>query len=167
MLFIFLGKPKTIASISNSNWYSIFDENFTIGREGYEEVLEVRDRALLKKKDEDDKENFYELSQKFSNLINKIDTLFEFIIELSDKGYPEDLKYNIFVFDGVAKIDNNDISHTINQIRKLLENQIKLQKNYYSNCPLIRFLYGKHFTLFNKFLRFESVNLDYLLQYLL
>ena len=71
----------------------------------YEEVLEVRDRALLKKKDEEDKDNFYELAQKFSNLINNIDTLFEFIIEISDKGYPEDIKYNIFVIDGVARID--------------------------------------------------------------
>ena len=36
----------------------------------YEEVLEVRDRSLLKKKDEDEKgENFYEIAKEFSKLI--------------------------------------------------------------------------------------------------
>jgi hypothetical protein len=132
----------------------------------YEEVLEVRDRALLKKKDEDDKDNFYELAQKFSVLINNIDTLFDFIIEISDKGYPEDMKYDIFVVNGSAKINKNEISKTIQHIRGLLDKQNTLQKEYYSNCPLIRFLYGKHFSLFNKFLRFRSVDLTHLLQYI-
>ena len=171
-------KQKVRDINSNSIFKIIFDGSEyncsvnIIGQEkknkiiSYEEVLEVRDRALLKNKDEEDKDNFYELAQKFSNLINNIDTLFEFIIEISDKGYPEDIKYNIYVVDGVAKINEKDISNTIKQIRILLEKQNSLQKEYYSNCPLIRFLYGKHFTLFNNFLRFASGDLKYLLQYI-
>ena len=46
-----------------------------------------------------------------------------------DKYYPEEIKYDIFVVNGSAKINKNDISKTVQSIRSLLEKQNSLQMN--------------------------------------
>ena len=158
-------------NIENKNgiyicYVTVIDKNKNEKKFNFDEVLEVRDRALLKKKDDDNKDNFFELAHKFSSLINNIEKLIDFVNEINEKGYPEDMKYKISINRGVAKINGNDISQDIIKIREILTRQNILQKDNYLNCSLIRFLYGKEFSLFTKYLKYKKGNITHILQYI-
>ena len=140
----------------------------------FDEILEIRDRALLKKKDDEDK-SFYENAQTFSFLINNIDTLLDYIIENYEKGYPEKIELKIIIVKRKIEIQSSskdqflvgeNIPKTIANIRKLLNAQSEALKEYYLSYPLIRFISGKLFSLFNQFLRFNSIDLTYFLKYI-
>ena len=144
----------------------IIEQEENLNLVSYENLLEIRDKILVERKDEDDKNKFSQLNQKFITLINNIDILFHLIIELSNRGYPKDMKYQIIIKNGYATIEQNNINKTIQNIQNLLNKQNSFQIQYYLKNPLIRLIYGKQFYLFHNFLRFASGDLKYLLQYI-
>ena len=140
----------------------------------YEEVLEVRDRSLLKKKDEEEnekKENFYEIAQDFSKKINQIDNLIDYINEICAKGYPDDISYDIKIIEGKMILTDSvkkkfNIDQVMKELTKLLKTQIVEQEKAYKENSIIRFLYGRHFYLLTKFLRFGNCDVNHFLKYL-
>ena len=144
-----------------------YNENKKIS---YEEVLEVRDRALLKKDDKEnnEKESFSSIAKKFSEIITKIDNLLFYTNEIFERGYPEDINYSINIVNGLVtliekkmniknkKIVNPKIEEKIKLFSNLRKIQIKKQKEKYLESFFIRFIYGKLFYIFTQFLRFTQ-----------
>ena len=137
----------------------------------FEEVLEVRDRALIKKNENDGKDNFNKIVEEFSIFIENIEDLILLLNEISNKGYPEDLSYEINILNGKLKIKNNEkkecrIKNEMIILSNILNIQKSEQENEYMNNSLVRFLYGRHFYTLTNFMRYEKGDVTHLLKYI-
>ena len=125
----------------------------------FEDIIEYRGRAMLSKKlgEEKSKEEkeIFQFNKSFAERVNEIEKINQLLTKLGEKGYSENLKISINIQDSNAifkmneqQLDNyEDCSQNLINI---LSKTIETQTNYYKDkrTELIRYLYGRQFTLF-------------------
>ena len=130
----------------------------------YENLIELRGRAMLTKKlgDEKSKEEkvIHELNKKFAERVNEIEKLFDLLKKIAEKGYCEDIQILVDIKEGKPSFYSEEMNfENFEECRKYLSNiltkTIETQKNYYKNkdTQLIRYIYGRQFNLLNGFLK--------------
>ena len=129
-----------------------------------EELIELRDRALLNKQNSKDEER---RTKRFVNLVNDINQLIENISLLCLSGYTQDIKIEIQI-ENNKNFDKNDKTKNIKKIIKNYHdlNKIfkKTQIHSYKNNEIIRFIYGRLFRILNDKILKGTGNIDYLLK---
>ena len=137
----------------------------------FEDVLELRDRVLLKKKTETqaysnindldefgNNDQFENDKMTFSKIISSISTVINKSITLQNKGYPFPIKLSIEIIMNVATIDYQDNQSIISideMIADLTLKEETLQQivlKAYKENEVLTFLYGNLFTILTQFL---------------
>jgi len=134
------------SSINNNN-----EENKKFIPKEFDEILELRDIALLGELDD--------IKSKFVDIVTDINEIMKILGRISTKGYFKDLNYLIKIKNGESfKVINNNnlmkkdlkmIIDELNDIENYQKNIINL--NYLSN-PVTQLIYGKQFSYINKFI---------------
>ena len=111
-------------------------------------------KKLGEEKSKEEKEIF-QFNKSFAERVNEIEKINQLLTKLGEKGYSENLKISINIQDSNAifkmneqQLDNyEDCSQNLINI---LSKTIETQTNYYKDkrTELIRYLYGRQFTLF-------------------
>ena len=144
----------------------------------FSEVIELRDRTLLQKKDEEKREDD-DISKDFVKFMDRLEILTSEINDLTCKGYPLDFKLEIKLKKGknTVKIDKpvelkknkhfqNDLSSTINILKKERELLEESQIKGYEKIPILRLVYGRQFNLLIKYIRFNLGNINNFIKYI-
>ena len=141
----------------------ISDEN-TNRNVSFDDLIELRGRAMLTKKLGDEKakeeKETHESNKKFAERVNEIEKINGLLKKIAEKGYSEIIKISIdiqetkptFYNENMNFKDYEDCSKYLNNILfKTNETQI----NYYKNekTQLIRYIYGRQFNLLNSCLK--------------
>ena len=120
-----------------------------------EKLLELRDKAQLAKSiSGDDKEKIIaKENQEFIEMISQINSIYEIIKEIFNKGYPEEIVVQIKIIMGKAKFkfrgkECNSYKELILESKKILDELKEAQINAYKSKSLIRYIYGHQFNLF-------------------
>ena len=145
-----------------------------------EEIKAYRERALLSKKITPDYKYFIENVTEIINISNILE-------EISTKGYPGiilikmSLKVKIINSNDNNKeigieatkeyyLNDDNSKKNYQEIREKLKNTLSTLKsrqiNAYEKMPLIRFIYGRQFNLFNKNVKQKNNNIIPLLKYI-
>ena len=125
----------------------------------FEEIKELRGRAMLTKKlgEEKSKEEkeIFKYNESYAKRVNEIEKINQLLEKLGEKGYSEKLEIIIdiketnpeFKMDD-TKLENYDECSQL--LNNLLDKTTETQINYYNNkeTELIRYLFGRQFTLF-------------------
>ena len=125
----------------------------------FEEIIELRGRAMLSKKLGDEKakeeKEIFKSNKNFAERVNEIEKLKQLLKKLGEKGYCENLKITIHIEDSkpVFYMDNielKDYDECSQKLNNLLSKTTETQIKYYSEqrTQLIRYLYGRQFNLF-------------------
>ena len=133
----------------------------------YEDIIELRERAMLTRKLGDDKskeeKEIFNLYKLFSERVAEIEKINQLLKKLGEKGYSENIKI-------IIDINNNESDFSIDYKRfknyedcskyldELFLKITDIQTKYYKNEELIRFVYGRQFNLLNACLRKERNN---------
>jgi len=133
--------------------YKINKKNYT---NDFDTILDLRDVALLRKKDQRE-ESYFEICEKFTNIVNEIQEILDILNIISSKGYYEKLTFNFEVIDGDCFLinDNNKRYYLKNEISKLKEirkEQEFIVKEIYTYNPITRLIYGKQFEFIYNYL---------------
>ena len=124
----------------------------------FDDILDLRDIALLRKKDQKD-ESYFEICQNFANNINDIQEILEILNIISSKGYFEEINYKIIIKNGIAtgcqinsliyknKKNLKEIIAELNHIKELQNNEVK---TIYLSNPISRMVYGRQFNILYK-----------------
>jgi len=142
--------------------------NKGIVHKNLDELLELREVALLRKKDQREK-NYFQICDDFANMINDILTILNMLGIISSKGYFEDIEYKISISDGNAigyKINSEfdseevcsgktlkEIIDELNGIRKL---QDEIVKSIYLKNQNIRMIHGRQFNYIYKYMKYQK-----------
>ena len=132
--------------------YTINNKNI---EKDFDEILDLRDIVLLRKKDQKE-EGYSIICDELAKNINQIQEILELLNIISSKGYFEEINYVIEITDGLAlgykkeqfndsNYNEKDLKYIISELNKIKESQDKEVKNYYSLNPIIRMIYGKQF----------------------
>ena len=165
-----LNKSSFTLSIENNNEsYFKFKGNFTneeqqIQEVDYEELIELRGRAMLTKKlgkdNSKEEQQIFEFNKKFAERINEIEKINGILKKIAEKGYSENISIYIDINDSNPKFygDYNkfkDYEECNKHFNKILSDITETQNNYYKNekTQLIRYIYGRQFNLLNGYLQ--------------
>ena len=132
--------------------YKINDKNII---KKFDEILDLRDIALLRKKDQKD-EGYSIICDELAKNINQIQEILEILNIISSKGFYEEMIYEIEIKEGHAlgykvdqfnqsNINEKDLKYIISELNKIKENQDKEVKKIYLLNPITRMIYGKQF----------------------
>ena len=125
----------------------------------FDEILDLRDIALLRKKDQKE-ERYFKICEDFANNINDIQEILEILRIIASKGYFEEINYKIQIKKGIATgFQNNDLKsknekkslkeiiEELNYIKELQNNEVK---SIYLLNPISRLVYGRQFNYLYK-----------------
>ena len=125
----------------------------------FEEIIELRGRAMLSKKLGEEKakeeKEIFKYNKSYTERVNEIEKINQLMEKLGEKGYSENMKVIINIEDMKPefKLDDevlkgyDECSERLNNIfYKTSETQIKYYKD--KRTELIRYIYGRQFTLF-------------------
>ena len=123
---------------------SFENQNQSINK-SFEEILELRDWALLRNNSQ--KIENVELYVKLPESIKIIENIIKYINLISSKGYPNELKYLIEINNGYAIeiIMFKEIKIIENELKNFAEIQDKKLKEVYKNNPNLRLIDGRNF----------------------
>ena len=140
----------------------------------FEEIIELRGRAMLSKKLGEEKakeeKEIFKYNKSYTERVNEIEKINQLMEKLGEKGYSENMKVIINIEDMKPefKLDDevlkgyDECSERLNNIfYKTSETQIKYYKD--KRTELIRYIYGRQFTLFKNS---ANNNLEPFLKYL-
>ena len=180
---------------NNQESYFVFTGKFKNEEEkiqeiGYDELIELRGRAMLtkklgKEKSKEEDETF-RLNKEFAERINEIEKINIILKKIAEKGYSEDINIYVDILNSNPKYSTdinkfNGYEECNKHFNDILKEINKIQGDYYikEETQLIRYIYGRQFNLLNgclqnisnkslaPFLKFltndtieESVNLD-------
>ena len=127
---------------------------------GYDELIELRGRAMLTKKLGKDKsieeEQTFRLNKEFAERINEIEKINIMLKKIAKKGYSENISIFIEIRNSIPKyFTDNKIFNGYEECSKYFNDILKdideIQGNYYRNerSQLIRYVYGRQFNLLN------------------
>ena len=112
--------------LSNSSYECVvlYEINKKVEKD-FEEILELREIALLRKKDQTE-EIYFTICEKFANIVNEIQEILDILNNIASKGYFENLEYIIEIKEGESfgfksNKNCNDIINK-NNLKKLLTN---------------------------------------------
>jgi len=122
-------------------------------KKDYDEILELRTIALLRKKDQKE-EDYFEICSKFAEIINNIQDILKLLKTITSKGYFEDIEYTIHIEHGNAlafkKGSERDVGKDLNEVIKdlndILVNQKTVVTNKYKLDPISRMVHGRQFS---------------------
>ena len=125
----------------------------------FDEILDLRDIALLRKKDQKE-ERYFKICEDFANNINDIQEILEILRIIASKGYFEEINYKIQIKKVIATgFQNNDLKkknekkslkeiiEELNYIKELQNNEVK---SIYLLNPISRLVYGRQFNYLYK-----------------
>ena len=139
--------------INNKNYIKDFDD-----------ILDLRDVALLRKKDQKE-EIYFKICENFANIINEIQEVLKILNIISSKGHYEKLMFEIIIKNGncVGYRNNSDdgrnLKEIIIELKNIKEDQYKIVKDIYTLNPITRLIYGKQFEFIYNFLM-KNIELD-------
>ena len=135
-----------------------YDINKKEFQKDFDDILDLRDIALLRKKDQRE-ESYFEICKNFADNINDIKEILEILNKISSKGYFEEINYTIEIKNGKAigyqinslnkKKNLKEIIVELNHIKEL--QNIEVKTIYLSN-PISRMVYGRQFNILYKFI---------------
>ena len=151
---------KSIFNIKQS--YPLYEcnVNFIINKKSYiydfDTILDLRDVALLRKKDQRE-ESYFEICEKFTNIVNEIQEILDILNIISSKGYYEKLSFNFEVINGDCFLidDNNksyDLKNEISRLKEIRNEQELIVREIYTYNPITRLIYGKQFEFIYNYL---------------
>ena len=133
------------------------DESFFTKILDYNDIIRLNEHALLlkqlKKVNKQEDEQIFDVLKSISNLVNKIEKIYQILEKIGQKGYTKEIKI-------IIQKNENRPSYSINNIQfdnfeiffgyldEVLNEIIEIQNDYYMNEELIRYIYGKQFNLF-------------------
>jgi len=121
----------------------------------FDEMLDLRDVALLRKKDQREKD-YFRICERFAEIISDIQEIIKLMNIITLKGYYEEIKYSIKIIDGVSyeispheknPKDLKDIIVDLNKIKKAQNNEVK---DIYLSNDMVQLIYGKQFNYIYK-----------------
>ena len=133
----------------------------------YDNIIELRERAMLTRKLGDDKskeeKEIFNLYKSFSERVNEIEKINQLLKKVGEKGYSENIKVIIDIKDTnpVFSIDDKYVENYTTcskYLDKLFLKINDIQTRYYRNEELIRYVYGRQFNLLNSCLKKEKNN---------
>ncbi|OUM64773.1 hypothetical protein PIROE2DRAFT_60449 [Piromyces sp. E2] len=121
----------------------------------FDEVLDLRETALLRKKDQ--KKGYFEICEGFVNIINRIQEILVLLNTIDSKGYPESINYTIDIRNGHALAyrkgiygqKGRNLEEIIDELKRTNEIQYNELEKTYLESPISRMIYGKQFTYIN------------------
>ena len=153
----------------------------------FEDILDYRDNALMRKKDENNENDnnkknrndidFYDKCVKFASIIGKIIEILRDLNSIANKGYFEDLSYKITINHGNEECEKLNVKDSmrilsINELniylKDIIEKQIKGEKKSFEENEVTRLIYGRQFNTIYTYLTKENNKKDmtYLNKYL-
>ena len=132
----------------------------------FEELLDLRDVALLRKKDQQE-DQYFNVCEGFVDIIGKIQDILKILNTIASKGYFEEINYVIEVNKGnvygYQKNNNDNNEHkNLNDIILELECLRNIQnrniKSFYSSSSIIQLLYGRQFSYLYQFINSNLIN---------
>ncbi len=87
----------------------------------FDEILDLRDIALLRKKDQKE-ERYFKICEDFANNINDIQEILEILRIIASKGYFEEINYKIQIKKGTATGFQNNNLNSKNEKKKFKRN---------------------------------------------
>jgi len=141
----------------------------------FDEILDLREVALLRKKDQKE-ENYFDICEKFANNIIQIQKIIKLLNIISSKGYFEEISFEIIIKDGNSigyknknKDKEYDLKEIISELKSIEESQDIIVKEIYSVNPISRMIYGKQFEYIYKNMNKDkniNYNINNLLKYI-
>ena len=143
----------------------------------FEDLIELRGRAMLAKKLGDEKKEekeIHELNKKFAERVNEIEKINDLLKKIAEKGYCENIKISVDIKNTKPDFYSNennfkDYEECSKYLNTILTKTTETQLNYYKNekTQLIRYIYGRQFNLLNSFLQnLSNVSLSAFLKFL-
>ena len=159
---------KSIFNIEQS--YPIYECNvsYSINKKSYtndfDTILDLRDVALLRKKDQKE-ESYFGICEKFTNIVNDIQEILEILNIISSKGYYEKLTYKFAIIYGDCFFINDnykkcDLKDEISKLKEIRKEQDLIVKEIYALNPITRLIYGKQFEFIYNYLM-SQMNEEY------
>ena len=126
----------------------------------YEEIIELRGRAMLTKKlgkdNSKEEQETFKLNKKFAERVNEIEKINGILKKIAEKGYCENTIIYIEIKNSEPKFASealkfNDYEECNKHLNKILTEITDTQINYYKNekTQLLRYIYGRQFNLLN------------------
>ena len=164
----------TLSTDNIKETYLIFEGNYENEKKekkkiNYEDLIELRGRAMLTKKLGNEKlkeeQETFELNKKFAERINEIEKINGLLKKIAEKGYSENIKIFVDILDKKAnfysmnpnqeQINFKDYEDCNKYLNNILSKTTGTQISFYKNerTQLIRYIYGRQFILFNNFLK--------------
>ena len=134
--------------------YSINSKNYS---KDFDIILDLRDVALLRKKDQKE-ENYFSICENFAIIINQIQEILDILNIISSKGYYEELIFKIEINNGDCKVYQGEIlkgdnlKNIYNELSRIREEQDNIVKEIYNISPIARMVYGKQFEFIYNYL---------------
>ena len=110
--------------------YNINSKNYS---KDFDIILDLRDVALLRKKDQNE-ENYFSICENFANIINEIQEILDILNIISSKGYYEELIFKIEINKGECQVyqneefKSNNLKDIINELNFIREEQDEIVK---------------------------------------
>ena len=131
-----------LSNVKNNNFKCEYIENIKEPHNkvlNSEDIISLRERALLSKKIADDYKYFIDTMAEILKISNTLK-------EIYLKGYPKIIEIKIDIIDKKLSNNFNEIIENLNKIVSLLKEK---QKEGYEKKPLLRYIYGRQFNLLN------------------
>ena len=124
----------------------------------YDELIELRGRAMLTKKlgkdNSKEEKATFEINKKFAEKVNEIEKINGILKKIAEKGYSENIRIFVDIKNSNTKYctENkkfNDYEECSQYFNKILTEITDIQIKYYKNkeTQLIRYIYGRQFNL--------------------
>ncbi|ORX57745.1 hypothetical protein BCR36DRAFT_318513 [Piromyces finnis] len=122
----------------------------------FEEILDLRDVALLRKKDQKES-NYFKICETFAEIISDIQEILKLINIITLKGYYKEIKFTIRIADGKSyecqnsknEMELKNIINYLNEIKKVQNEEVK---NIYLLNDIVRLIYGRQFSYIYQYL---------------
>ena len=147
--------------LSNSSYECVvlYETNKKVEKD-FEDILELREIALLRKKDQTE-EIYFTICEKFANIVNEIQEILDILNNIASKGYFENLDYIIEIKEGESFgfksnkncndiINKNNLKKIIDELNNIKDEQNNLVRDIYKHNPKTRLIYGKQFEFIYK-----------------
>ena len=134
----------------------------------FDQLIELRGRAMLTKKLGEDKskeeKEIFKLNRNFAERVNEIEKINGLLKKIAEKGYSENIEIEviieksnpIFASSNKKFVDYEDCSKYLNKIlTEVTETQIKYYKN--NETQLMRYIYGRQFNLLLNLMRNDEI----------
>ena len=152
-------------------------------------LLELRDSIQLTKENNDEELKNLESYKKFIERVSEIDNIYDLLKQIYIEGYPNEIKIQIniencqskFLIFGLEEVISEEkkeekdkkeeaydkCQDLLNKLRLVLNNLRNVKNLVYREFPLMRFIYGRQFTIIYNALKKKEISKDKLYPFLM